>query len=140
MLFTNVLTYAIALAAAAPTVTALYNWDSLLKVYTLGDIPAAGPKTPRAATKWMGRCNGGDIPDGGYGCGNFGEEGTIIYKCVKTAGDEQYWLKKYEVCPWVASKGGQCVRNQLKKGAKFYPFVSSSKVVCVQPVAVNGKG
>jgi hypothetical protein len=71
---------------------------------------------------------------------NFGEEGTIIYKCVKTAGDEQYWLKKYEVCPWVASKGGQCVRNQLKKGAKFYPFVSSSKVVCVQPVAVNGKG
>jgi hypothetical protein len=29
---------------------------------------------------------------------------------------------------------------QLKKGAKFYPFVSGSKVVCVQPVAVNGKG
>jgi hypothetical protein len=139
MLFTNVLTYAIAFAAATPTVTALYNWDPLLQVYTLGDIPAAGPKTPRTGTKWMGMCNGGDIPDGGYGCGNFGSEGTIIYKCVKTAKGE-YWLKKSEVCPWVSSKGGQCVKNQLKKRAKFYPFVSGSKVVCVQPVAVNGKG
>jgi hypothetical protein len=138
MLFTNVLTYAIALAAAAPTVTALYKWDPLLQVYTLGDIPAAGPKTPRTGAKWMGSCNGGDIPDGGYGCGNFGSEGTIIYKCVKTAGDEQYWLKKHELCAWYGQAGGQCVKNRLRKGAKFYPFVSGSKVVCVHPVAVNG--
>jgi hypothetical protein len=115
MLFTNVLTYAIALAAAAPTVTALYNWDPLLQVYTLGDIP-----------------------DGGYGCGNFGIEGTIIYKCVKTAGDEQYWLKKHKLCAWYGQAGGQCVKNQLRKGAKFYPFVSGSEVVCVHPVSVNG--
>jgi hypothetical protein len=87
---------------------ALYNWDPTLQVYTLGDIPA-----------------------GGYGCGSF-SEGTVIYKCVGSD-EDGYWLKKYQVCAWVSSSGGQCVKNQLKKGAKFYPFVSGGKVVCVQP-------
>lgn len=139
MLFANVITQAIALAAAVPMVAAFYNWDPALQVYTLGDITASGPKTPCSSTKWMGRCNGGDIPEGGYGCGNFGEVGTIIYKCVKY-NDDGYWLKKHEVCYWNGDHGGQCVKNQLKKGAKFYPLVSGSKVVCVQPVSINGKG
>jgi len=136
MLSTDILTYALAFASAAPTVAALYNWDQTLQVYTLGDIPSSSPKTPRTAAKWMGECNGGDIPAGGYGCGNF-SEGTVIYKCVGSD-EDGYWLKKYEVCAWVSGKGGQCVRNQLKKGAKFYPFVSGGKVVCVQPIAVFG--
>lgn len=65
MLSTNILTYALAFASAAPTVAALYNWDPKLQVYTLGDIPSSLPKTPRTAAKWMGECNGGDIPAGG---------------------------------------------------------------------------
>jgi hypothetical protein len=138
MLFTNILTYAMAFASATPMVAALYNWDPVLQVYTLGEIAADSPKTPRASAKWMGECNGGDIDDGGYGCGSFLDQGTVIYKCVKTK-DGSYWLKKHEVCAWVnKSGGGRCVKNQLKKGAKFYPFVSGSKVVCVQPVAVFG--
>jgi hypothetical protein len=59
----------------------------------------------------------------------------VIYKCVAYENDG-YWLKRHEQCEWAGGVGGQCVKNQLKKGAKFYPFVSGNKVVCVQPTDV----
>jgi hypothetical protein len=135
MLFTNVITYAVALAATTPMVAALYTWDYKLQLYTLPEVPPRGPKMTGTAANWMGRCNGGDIPEGGYGCGNFGALGTVIYKCVAYENDG-YWLKRYETCAWSGGTGGQCVKNQLKKGAKFYPFVSGNKVVCIQPTDV----
>jgi hypothetical protein len=135
MLFTNAFTYAIALAAAVPTVAGLYKWEEKTQLYNVGEVPALGPKMPARSAQWMGRCNGGDIPEGGYGCGNFGSIGTVIYKCVEYK-DDGYWLKRSETCFWANNTGGQCVRNQLKKGAKFYPLVSGSKVVCVQPTDV----
>jgi hypothetical protein len=61
-------------------------------------------------------------------------------KCVKDKKTGEPWLKRQEVCLWAgAGNGGQCVRNKLRDGAKFYPFVSSSKVVCVQPTEVYGE-
>lgn len=138
MLFTNVFTYAIALAAAAPMVAADYKWSKKLQVHKIGEIPVAGPKMPSRAAQWMGRCGGNDIKEGEYGCGNFGSTGTGIYKCVKYK-DDGYWLKRWEMCSWANSVGGQCVRNQLKKGAKFYPLVNGNKVVCVQPTDVKKK-
>jgi hypothetical protein len=135
MLFTNILAYATALAATVPMVAGLYYWDPKLQTYTLGEVPPRGPKMTGSAANWMGRCNGGDIPEGGYGCGNFGGIGTVIYKCVAYK-DDGYWLKRHETCSWADQTGGQCVKNQLKKGAKFYPLVSGSKVVCVQPTDV----
>jgi hypothetical protein len=136
MLFTIAFTYAIALAATAvPMVAAEYQWNPKLQIHTLGDIPAAGAKTPARATQWMGRCNGGDINVGGYGCGNFGSIGTVIYECVKYKKDG-YWLRRKETCYWANAVGGQCVKNSLKNGAKFYPLVDSDKVVCVQPTDI----
>jgi hypothetical protein len=80
MLFTNVLTYALAFASATPMVAALYHWDSKLQLYTLGEVPAPHWNNPKASAEWMGQCNGGDIPEGGYGCGTFIEDSTVICK------------------------------------------------------------
>jgi hypothetical protein len=95
---------------------------------------------------WLGRCAEGDVGRGedvglgSYGCGVFKNLGTAIYKCVKDKKTGEPWLKRHEVCLWAgAGAGGQCVRNKLRDGAKFYPFVSSSKVVCVQPNDVYGE-
>jgi hypothetical protein len=77
MLFTNVLTYALAFASATPMVAALYHWDEKLQLYTLGEVPAPRPN-PHVSAEWMGQCNGGDIPEGGYGCGTFIEDSTLI--------------------------------------------------------------
>jgi hypothetical protein len=83
MLFTNVLTYAIAFASATPMVAALYHWD-----YTLGEAPSAfknpGRYSPRISAEWMGLCNGGDIPEGGYGCATFVEDATVICKLTQS--------------------------------------------------------
>jgi hypothetical protein len=84
MLFTNVLTYAIAFASATPMVAALYHWDSKLQLYTLGEVPAPHWNNPKASAEWMGQCNGGDIPEGGYGCGTFIEDSTVICKLHTT--------------------------------------------------------
>lgn len=135
MLFTNVFTYTFALAAAVPMVAADYPWDTKLQIYKIGDVPSAGPKQPARAAEWMGRCGGDDIQEGEYGCGNFKAYGSGIYKCVRYK-DDGYWLKRHEVCLWANGTGGQCVRNQRKKGAKYYPFVSGKKMVCVQPTDV----
>jgi hypothetical protein len=148
MLFTNVFTYATALAATVPTVAGFNNqdfkpkyiWDANLRVYKLGEIPSRGKNMPNRAADWLGRCSEGDITRGAdiglgsYGCGEFKDIGMVIYKCVKDKETGEPWLKRYEVCLWAgAGPGGQCVRNQRKKGKKFYPLVDSSKIVCVQP-------
>jgi hypothetical protein len=80
MLFTNVLTYALAFASATPMVAALYHWDEKLQLYTLGEVPAPHWNNPKASAEWTGQCNGGDIPEGGYGCGTFIEDSTVICK------------------------------------------------------------
>ena len=84
MLFPNVHAYALALASATPMVAALYHWDAKLQLYTLGETPNVvnipGRYAPRISAQWMGLCNGGDIPEGGYGCANFIEDATVICK------------------------------------------------------------
>lgn len=126
MQFTNPLTCALALASTLPLVSADYPWDPTLQVYKIGEVPAM-VKLPHRPAQWMGRCGGNDVKHGGYACGNFGSKGTVIYKC------EAGWLKRAEVCSWANGTGGQCVKNQRKKGKKFYPLVGGGKVVCVQP-------
>lgn len=137
MLFTNVLTYAVAFATATPMVAAEYKWDPKLQIHNIGNIRSQGPKMPNRAAQWMGRCGGDDIPLGGYGCGQFGSKGTAIYKCVTYKEDGKAWLQRSEVCLWNNAIGGQCVKNQLGSFAKFYPFVNGNKVVCVQPTDVH---
>lgn len=126
------LTTLLALTAALPSTTALYPWNSRLQVYDIGEIHGR-VKRPSQPARTMGRCAGGDIPEGGYGCGNFGKTGTSIYKC------RGGWLHHYETCRWASAGGGQCVKNQLKKGKKFYPFQDGKKVVCVQPKDTPGR-
>jgi len=80
MLFTNILTTAIAFASATPMVAALYHWGPKLQLYTLGEVPAPWKGNPHASAMWMGQCNGGDIPEGSYGCGTFLKDSTLICK------------------------------------------------------------
>ena len=135
MLFTNLLTYAVAITAALPMVVADYPWNEKTQLYDIGEVPTQNRKSTRAA-KWMGRCGGNDIKVGGYGCGNFGSRGTIIYKCVEDPKHyEGAWLQFQESCLWRdfgGGNGGQCVKNQRRKGKKFYPLVDGKKAVCVK--------
>jgi hypothetical protein len=63
----------------------------------------------------------------------------LLIKCVKYK-DGSYWLAKSEICVWEGKRGGQCVKNQLKKGGKkFYPERSGEDAVCVQPEVVGGQ-
>jgi hypothetical protein len=80
VIFTIALTYAMAFASATPMVAALYHWDPKLQLYTLGEVPAypREPLNPHVSSEWMGQCNGGDIPEGGYGCGTFIKDSTLI--------------------------------------------------------------
>lgn len=94
MLFTNVFTYTVALAAALPMVLGQdsspfhpkYAWDEDLKVFKLGSIPSRSTKNPNRAADWLGRCHegqvsrGSDIGLGDYGCGEFKNLGTAICK------------------------------------------------------------
>lgn len=134
MLFNNALTYAVALAGALPTVVALYPWNEQTQLYNVGEVPSSGPKNQMAA-RWMGRCDGGDIPLGGYGCGNYGTAGNAIYKCVWDKKTNEAWLKFDQVCLWKnfgGGNGGQCVKNSRRKGKKFYPLVDGKKAVCIR--------
>jgi hypothetical protein len=137
MLFKTAITYAVALVAALPMVAAEYQWDDLRQVYNIGEVPTQNRKSHRVA-KWMGRCGGNDIKVGGYGCGQFGVNGTLghgIYKCVEDPKKyEGAWLQYQEVCLWQdfgAGNGGDCTRNQRRKGKKFFPLLDGKKVVCI---------
>lgn len=116
----------LAWALALTDVAADYPWDPKLQVYKIGEVPAM-VKRPNRPALWMGRCGGNDVKEGGYACGNFGSKGNVIYKC------KGGWLRRREECLWANGTGGQCVRNQRKKGMKYYPLVASNKIVCVQP-------
>ena len=129
MLFTNI----IALAATALTVAVTaYDYNDQTKLYHIGQVPFEA--NSHRASLWMGRCGGDDIPPGDYACGLYGEggsKGTTIYKCVEWT-DGTYWLRRAETCLWAgAGYGGQCSRNQRRKGKKFYPFVDGKKAVCI---------
>jgi hypothetical protein len=82
---------------------------------------------PNEAKYYMGSC--GEIEEGYYGCGSFGPGKIValraIYKCVNSR------LVRAEVCE-ENSKYNRCVRNQRKKGKKFYPFNNGAKVVCAR--------
>lgn len=134
MLFSNTFTYAIAFVAVLPLAFAGYPFDGKTKLADIGQVPMEKGQKYRA-TKWMGRCGGDDVPPGDFACGLYGENGTrgtAIYKCVKWEPTGEYWLKRAEVCIWSSPGGyGQCVRNQRRKGKKFYPLVDGKKAVCV---------
>jgi hypothetical protein len=92
-----------------------------------------------------GRCGGDDVPPGDWACGLYGAGGSLgraIYQCVAWKNKEnktEYWLKRAELCTWAgpATNGGQCARNSLRKGKRFYPFVNGGKAVCVTSEALN---
>lgn len=131
MLFSTPFTYTLALAAALPAAVTAYTYNDQTKLYHIGEVNMEGSR----AAEWMGLCGGSDIPAGDYACGLFGEngtKGTAIYKCTYWRGDGNYYLKRAETCLWAGTGyGGQCVRNQRRKGKKFYPFVDCKKAVCV---------
>ena len=137
MLFTT-LTSTLALAATIlPSAVNAYDYNEQTKLYHIGEVKLEGHR----AALWMGQCGGSDIPPGDYACGLFGpngNKGTAVYKCTQ-AKDGSYWLRRAETCLWAGwGDGGQCSRNQLKKGKKFYPLVDGKKAVCVTTEMLTG--
>jgi hypothetical protein len=139
MLLNNILPYVVAIVTALPAVTA-YDYNEKTHLYHIGQVPMEGAKGVHAAT-WMGECGGSDIPPGDWACGLYGPDGSlgnVIYQC-QDRGDGRTFLKRKEVCLWAGagSNGGQCSRNSLRKGKRFYPLVSAGKAVCVTAEALN---
>ena len=117
---------AINLPSASAAVKWADKWNEDLKVYDLGRVPSRIGH-PNEATYYMGSC--GEIKEGYYGCGSFGPGKIValraIYRCVNSR------LVRAEVCE-EKSKYNRCVRNQRRKGKKFYPFNNGAKVVCAR--------
>jgi hypothetical protein len=69
----------------------------------------------------------GGIPEGGYVCGSFEDEGVdalrAVYRCDRGI------LRLADVC-YESNKYNRCVKNGRRKGKKFFPFATAEKVVC----------
>jgi len=131
MQFTATLCALMAIGAATlPSASAVQwadKWNEDLKVWDIGGVPSK-PGRPSQAVDYMpGGC--GEIKEGYYGCGSFGPGKIVamraIYRCVNQR------LVRAEVCGENA-KYNRCVKNQRKKGKKFYPFNNGDKVVCAK--------
>ncbi|KAM0691438.1 hypothetical protein Q7P36_010209 [Cladosporium allicinum] len=131
MQFTNPLLALLAIGAInLPTASAAVKWadkwNEDLKVYDLGRVPSKIGR-PNEATDYMGSC--GEIAEGYYGCGSFGPGKFVALRAIcRCVGGR---LVKAEVCE-ESDKYNRCVRNQRRKGKKFYPFKNSAKVVCAK--------
>jgi len=131
MQFTSTLCALLAIGAATlPSASAATKWDDKwndqLKVWDIGRVPSKIGR-PSEAVDFMGSC--GEIKEGYYGCGSFGPGKIVamraIYRCVNSR------LVRAEVCGENA-KYSRCVKNQRRKGKKFYPFNNGEKVVCAK--------
>ena len=99
---------------------------NIVQVYDLGRVPSKIGR-PNEATDYMGSC--GEIAEGYYGCGSFGPGKFVALRAIcRCVGGR---LVKAEVCE-ESDKYNRCVRNQRRKGKKFYPFNNKSKVVCAK--------
>jgi len=116
----------LALAAALPAVSAA-TWNDQLKVWDIGRVETEKSygKHLRRPVKTMYACGG--IPEGGYVCGSFEDEGVnalrAIYRCDRGR------LRLREVC-YESDKYNRCVKNGRRKGKRFFPFGPTDAVVC----------
>ena len=116
----------LALAAALPAVSAA-TWNDQLKVWDIGRVETEKSygKHLRRPVKTMYACGG--IPEGGYVCGSFEDEGVnalrAIYHCDRGR------LRLREVC-YESDKYNRCVKNGRRKGKRFFPFGPTDAVVC----------
>jgi hypothetical protein len=133
MQFTTTLLTLLALSAASASAATKWadKWNEDLKVYDIGLVPSKVGR-PSEPVDFMGNC--GDIEEGYYGCGSFGPGKIValraIYRCVNQR------LVRAEVCG-ESAKYNRCIRNQRRKGRKFYPFNNGAKVVCAKRTDVE---
>jgi hypothetical protein len=106
------------------------TWDDKLKVWDIGPVHTIQSKTGKYKTnpiRYPVRCGG--IPELGYASGSYKEDGVMalraIYRC------ENSWLTLSQVCH-EQDKNNRCVKNERKKGEKFYPTASKDKIVCAR--------
>jgi hypothetical protein len=116
----------LALATALPAVSAAV-WNDQLKVWDIGRVTTergVGKHKVRPI-KTMYACGG--IPEGGYVCGSFEDEGVdalrAVYRC------DRGMLRLADVC-YESNKYNRCVKNGRRKGKKFFPFATAEKIVC----------
>lgn len=120
------LTALLALASMVPSSSAAVTWDDTLKVWNIGTVG----KDPKAKgknfvpAKWAGQCNRDNdiIREGVFGCADGGSGNLqIIYQC------KNGWMRVREMCPG----NERCVKNQRRKGKKFWPLAGANVVGCV---------
>lgn len=116
----------LALATALPAVSAAV-WNDQLKVWDIGPVltDRSHGKHPLRPVRTMYACGG--IPEGGYVCGSFSDEGVdalrAVYRCDRGT------LRLRDVC-YESDKYNRCVKNGRRKGKKFFPFSSAEMIVC----------
>lgn len=114
------------LATSLPAVSAAI-WNNQLKVWDIG--PVLTDKSPGKhalrPVRTMYACGG--IPEGGYVCRSFSDDGVdalrAVYRCDRGT------LRLRDVC-YESDKYNRCVKNGRRKGKKFFPFSSAEMVVC----------
>ena len=131
MQFTTTLCTLLAIGAATfPSTSAATNWadkwNDQLKVWDIGRVPSK-PGRPNQVVDYMGSCGG--IKEGHYACGSFGPGKIVAMRAIYVCTNGR--LARKEVCH-ESDKYNRCVKNQRRKGKKFYPFNNGAKVVCAK--------
>jgi hypothetical protein len=121
--------FALLALTAIPTALAA-TWNDKLKIWDIGHVATVESKTGKYKInpiRYPGLCGG--IPKLGYACGSYKEDGMMalraIYRC------ENGWLTLYQVCH-ERDLNDRCVKNERKKGKRFYPAAPGDRIVCAQ--------
>ena len=124
----------LALTTFTPTASAAV-WNDKLKVWNIGRV-ATTQKWDGKYRTWPVRDAGscGGIPNFGYVCGSSKDRGVMALRAIYVC--EKGRLIHRETCREL-DRNDQCVKNERRKGKKFYPFVSGDRIVCVAKKDAN---
>ena len=121
----------IAASALHPSSGGDLVWDEYLFLQTIGAVPTVSGKYPfeTLPPDYYGRGCYGEF-EGRQVCGSFEENGVDALRAIYRCKNGKFELE--ETCH-EKSKNNRCVRNKrgVRQWKKFYPFVSSDKIVCV---------
>ena len=103
------------------------TWNDQLKVWNIGRVDTQKNPGRHSLRPMRTAMACGDIPEGGFVCGSFEDEGVdaprAIYSCRKGM------LQLREVC-YESEKYNRCVKNGRRRGKRFFPFTLAERIVC----------
>lgn len=121
--------------ATLPSPCSAAVWNDKLKVWNIGRV-ATTHTTHGEYRTWPVRDAGscGGIPEFGYVCGSFKDRGVMALRAIYVC--EKGRLIHRETCRELG-RNDRCVKNERRKGKKFYPFTPADRIVCVAKKDAN---